>query len=106
MAAAIGYTAFWLTSIRAFDRLMWTLALLLSGRLVPVDVLPEWARAVSSVLWLRWSFDFPISVLIGPIGGRDLLIGFAMQALWVVLLIGIVRVIWRRGVRRYGAVGG
>lgn len=106
VTAAVGYTSFWLVSIRAVDRLHWTASLLLSGRLVPVDLLPGWAHALSSVLWFRWGFDFPIQVLIGPIDGADIAIGLGMQAVWIVGGLIAVRTIWHFGVRRYGAVGG
>lgn len=104
--AIIGFTAFWLTRIRAIVNVVWTMSLLLSGRLVPVELLPSWARAISSVLWFRWIMDFPITTLIGPTSGRDILIGLGMQVLWIGLATLGVRTIWRRGVRRFGAVGG
>lgn len=106
VAAAVGYTSFWLVSIQAVDRLHWTASLLLSGRLVPVELLPAWARGLSSVLWFRWGFDFPIQVLIGPVDGKDIAIGLGMQAMWIVVGLGAVRTIWHFGVRRDGAVGG
>ena len=80
--AALGMTAFWFTRITAVVNLVWTSNLLLSGRLVPVALLPEWARWVSSLLWFRWVWDFPIIVLIGPIDTGDIAVGLAMQVVW------------------------
>ena len=106
MNAALGMTAFWLTRITAVVNLAWTSTLLLSGRLVPVALLPEWARWVSSLLWFRWVWDFPIIVLIGPIDTADITVGLAMQVVWIAIGALVVRTTWHRGVRRYGAVGG
>jgi len=36
----------------------------------------------------------------------DLLIGLGVQASWLVAIWMLLRLVWRRGVRRYGAVGG
>lgn len=105
-AALVGYAAFWLISIRALDRLLWSAALVLSGRLVPVELLPSWARVIASVSWFRWGFDFPIRVLIGPIGIAEIVGGLAVQVAWILALGVAVQIVWRRGVRRYGAVGG
>jgi len=104
--AALGMTAFWFTRITAVVNLVWTSNLLLSGRLVPVALLPEWARWISSLLWFRWVWDFPIIVLIGPIDTSDIAIGLAMQVVWIAIGAAVVRTMWHRGVRRYGAVGG
>jgi len=103
---AVSFTAFWLVTIRGLDRLIATIGIVISGRLVPVELLPYAARVVSSVLWFRWFWDFPITVLIGPITGRELLVGFAMQLGWALALRRAAAVLWRRGLRRYGAVGG
>lgn len=54
----------------------------------------------------RWGFFFPIEALIGPISGAALAVGLAMQLGWLAVIVLILRAVWRRGVVRYGAVGG
>jgi len=102
----IGMSAFWLVSIAALGSVVGIVENLLSGRLVPPDLLPDWARAVSRVLPFEWGFAFPIEALIGPISTAALLRGLGMQLLWVVVLWLLMRLVWHRGVRRYGAVSG
>ena len=47
--------------------------------------------------------DFPARVLAGqPV---DLLAGFGAQLAWVALLLPLVLLLWRAGVRRYSAMG-
>ncbi|NJO35297.1 MAG: ABC transporter permease, partial [Rhodospirillales bacterium] len=36
----------------------------------------------------------------------DLAQGFTMQFLWIVIFVIAHRILWRRGIRRFGAVGG
>ena len=64
------------------------------------------ALAMSFVLPFRWAFGFPIEVIIGPISDGELAAGLAMQAAWLAALVVLIRVVWRRGVRRFAAVGG
>lgn len=101
-----GMTAFWFVSIVAISGVVRIVENLLSGRLVPPDLLPGWAQTVSKVLPFEWGFAFPIEALIGPISTAALLRGLGMQMLWVVVLWLLMRLVWHRGVRRYGAVGG
>jgi ABC-type uncharacterized transport system permease subunit len=42
----------------------------------------------------------------GALDTPALLRGFAWQAVWLIVLIGAYRVVWRRGVRLYSSVGG
>jgi ABC-2 type transport system permease protein len=62
-------------------------------------------RVVAAVLPFRWMIAFPVEVVLGRAHGRELLIGCAMQGLWIALALLAMRVVWRRGVRRYSAVG-
>lgn len=102
----VGMTAFWLVSITGIASLMFALDALMSGRIVPPELMPGWAQAVSWALPYRWTFAFPIEALIGPMNTGDLLTGLGMQTLWLVAIWLLLQLVWRRGVRRYGAVGG
>jgi ABC-2 type transport system permease protein len=102
----IGAASFWFTRIGAISSIVVTLELLTGGRLVPPELMPGWAQAVSWGLPFRWTFAFPIEALIGPISPGRLFVGLAMQAVWLVGILILLRLVWRRGIRRYSAVGG
>ena len=102
----LGMVTFWTTRVGALYEAYFTIELLLSGRLLPLALMPSWARTASWALPFRWAFGFPIDALVGPIDTRALLGGLAMQALWIAVGALGVRVVWRAGIRRYGAVGG
>jgi ABC-2 type transport system permease protein len=42
----------------------------------------------------------------GKTTGADLMRGLLIQALWVVAAYSIARFAWRRGIKKYSAVGG
>lgn len=102
----LGLVTLWTTRVTALYEAYFTAELLLSGRLVPMALMPEWVRTLSWLLPFRWAFGFPITALVGPISRGELLGGLAMQALWIALGSGAVALVWRAGIRRYGAVGG
>jgi ABC-2 type transport system permease protein len=103
--SSLGMVTFWTTRVSALFELMVGLELLLSGRLVPLPLMPDWVEDVANVLPFKWSFYFPIETLVGDLSNRELLEGLGMQLLWIVLLTGLFLVVWRFAVRRYSAVG-
>ena len=102
----VGMVTFWTTRVGPIFQLVFTAELLLSGRLVPLSLMPDWAQRLADVLPFKWTFGFPIEALVGRLPVSELIGGLAMQALWIVLGAIGVRVVWRFAIRRYGAVGG
>lgn len=102
----LGMVSFWTTRVSALYELYFAAELLLSGRLVPMSLLPEWARALAGLLPFQWTFGFPIEALVGQLTPAQLLGGLGMQLLWILIGAGLVQLVWRAGVRRYSAVGG
>jgi ABC-2 type transport system permease protein len=101
----LGLMTFWTTRASALFDLFLAAELLFSGRLVPIDFLPGWARDVAAVLPFQWVFSFPIEALVRDLDGVDLLHGLLMQALWIGIGVTLVAVTWRFAVRRHSAVG-
>jgi len=102
---ALGLICFWTTRVGALFQLYIALELLLSGRLVPLTLFPEWVQTVAWFLPFRWTFYFPIQTLVGDLTNAELLGGVAMQVFWTVVGIGVFSLVWRYAIRRYTAVG-
>lgn len=102
----LGLVTFWTTRASALFELYLVLELLLSGRLVPVALLPGWMRDAAAWFPFKWTFSFPIDALVTPQSTMDLLRGLGAQALWIGLGSLLVAVVWKRAVRRYTGVGG
>lgn len=103
--SSLGMITFWTTRVGAVFELAIAIELLLSGRLVPLPLMPGWAEEVANVLPFKWSFYFPIEALVGDLSRGELLGGLAIQLSWIVALTGLTMVVWRVAVRRYSAVG-
>ena len=101
----LGMVTFWTTRVGALYELYFALELLLSGRLVPMSLMPPWVQQVAAYLPFQWTFYFPIQALVGDLSPQQLLYGLGMQAFWIVVGVIAVNIMWRFGIRRYSAVG-
>jgi ABC-2 type transport system permease protein len=85
---------------------VWFLSeLLLSGRLLPLPLMPHWVQSLSAWLPFKWTFYFPIEALVGNMSDGRLLRGLGMQLLWTLIGAVMVRQAWRLTARHYAAVG-
>ena len=61
----LGMVTIWTTRAGAIFQLWFLRELLLSGRLVPLTLMPHWAQSLTSWLPFKWTFYFPIESLVG-----------------------------------------
>lgn len=101
----LGMATFWITRVSAMFELYFAAELLLSGRLVPLSLMPEWVQNLSYWLPYRWAFAFQIELLIGRLTPQETLYGFAMQGFWMLVGAILLNLVWRAGVKKYSAVG-
>ncbi len=102
----LGMITFWTTRVSALYELYFAAELILSGRLVPLSLMPEWVQKLAWYFPFRWTFGFPIETLVGSMSVNELFGGLGMQLLWVVLGLGAVNIMWKAGIHRFSAVGG
>jgi len=106
IAYALAMLAFWILEISTVVFIVFSIEYFLSGLVFPLDMLPPWLAAF--VKWTPFPYElyFPVQVFMERVGGRDLAIGLAIQAGWVVVMWLLAVGLWRLGLRRYQAVGG
>jgi ABC-2 type transport system permease protein len=101
----LGMVTLWTTRISALYETYFVIELLFSGRLVPLTLMPVWAQRLADFLPFKWTFGFPIEALVGNLPASQLFFGLGMQVFWTTVGAILVAVVWKRGVRRYSAVG-
>jgi ABC-2 type transport system permease protein len=101
----LGMVTFWTTRGSAIFQTYVVAELLLSGRLVPLKLMPSWAQDLASYLPFQWAFYYPIQTLVGDLSTGELLGGLGMQLLWTAVGAFLVWVCFRFTVRHYTAVG-
>jgi ABC-2 type transport system permease protein len=106
LLSLLGMITFWTTRVSAIFELYFGLELILSGRLVPMTLMPPWVQNISNYLPFKWTFYFPIEALVGSMAPPELWTGVGIQILWIVIGAVLLNLAWRAGIRQFSAVGG
>jgi ABC-2 type transport system permease protein len=101
----LGMVTFWTTRVGAIFQVWFLAELLLSGRLLPLTLMPHWTQTLSDWLPFKWTFYFPIEALVGNMSDASLVGGLGMQLLWIGIGAAVSMGFWRLAVRHYSAVG-
>jgi ABC-2 type transport system permease protein len=106
MSYAMAMLAFWVLEVSTFIFILFAFEYIASGHLFPLDILPRRLEQAMYFTPFPYQLFFPVNVYMGKTAGTDLLRGLAIQTAWVVAMYCIARLAWRRGIKKYSAVGG
>jgi ABC-2 type transport system permease protein len=101
----LGMITFWTTRVSAIFEMYFAVELVVSGRLVPMTLMPAWVQQISYFMPFRWTFGFPIEALVGQLTPAQLFGGLGMQLAWILGGWLLVSLVWRQAIKRYSAVG-
>ncbi len=104
--AAVGTLAlYWESSLSLHD--VWIgLTFVLSGYLMPLELLPPGLYQVVRLLPFRFLLGFSVETMLGLISRAETLHGLAVQWAWVTVFFLAAWFAWRRGLARFAAYGG
>jgi len=103
--AIIGMLAAYVESaLSVFDLWLGAQAIL-SGFLVPLELMPGWVARVARVLPFRYILGFPVETLIGLESDRTALGELGTQWLFVAAALLAAVALWRRALRQFAAFG-
>ncbi len=106
VAYAIAMLAFWILEISTVVFIVFSFEYFLSGHMFPLDLAPAWLRAMLEWLPFTYELFFPVAIFLEKVQHAALYKGLAIQAAWVLAGWALCRLLWARGLRHYGAVGG
>ena len=106
MMAIIGSLALFVDSALSVFEVWLGLHYVLSGYLVPLELMPSWIAAIAHVLPFHYTLGFPVELLIGLMSTGDAVRALAVQWTYVAIFAVGALTIWRAGMRRYVAFGG
>lgn len=104
-AAIIGMTSFWLEDSYAARTIFWASSGLFGGQYAPFELMPRIFETIANVLPFKYALYFPLSVVSQRMENAEISRGILMQLLWIVSLLLIAILVWKRGLRQYSAVG-
>ena len=106
MSYTMAMLAFWVLEVSTFIFILFAFEYIASGHLFPLDILPPLLQRVLHFTPFPYQLYFPISIYMGKAVGSALVNGLLAQCAWVLVMYGLARFAWGRGIRKYSAVGG
>ncbi|WP_018130738.1 ABC transporter permease [Effusibacillus pohliae] len=102
----IGLLAFWTNRSVAVFTLLDGIGYFLRGMIAPLALLPPFVRWIAEISPFYWMLGFPVDLLTRPWTQMAALHGFVVQGIWMIALFTLYVVMWRMGLKKYGAAGG
>lgn len=102
---AMAMVAFWIPDNEGFNGIYAFAVLFLSGMSAPLVLFPSWFQQLANFFPFRWELEFPVLLLTGRLTPLQTLTGIGIQCVWIVVVIGLLAVLWKRGLQRFSGVG-
>ena len=105
LGATITSLAFWTTRVYSLHEFYYALAVLFSGQFVPLVLMPPAIQQIAQFLPFQLMIYFPVQLVLGLLPPDAILRNFALGLMWLTITYGLFQWVWRRGVKRFSAVG-
>ena len=103
--AIFGILAFWLDRTEGLFGVWLAIWLVFSGYIAPLSFFPEAAQDVLRWLPFRSMLAVPVEIL-GGFLPYDAAVGdVGIQLMWLLILLFLTSLLWKKGLQRYGAFG-
>ncbi len=106
MNIAVFATVFWTLDATGIQGFTAAIVLFFSGFLVPIALWPEWLQQVAGWMPFEGLVHLPFSIYLGKLTGSAVWVAFGKQLFWVLVFIGLGRLILYRGFSRLFVQGG
>lgn len=103
---AIGCMALFLEQSTKVMDVWLALFFVFSGYMIPVELFPPWLRSAVDWMPFRYQLGLPVEIMIGAHDEATALALLVRQWAWAAVMLGIVALAWRSGVKRFAAYGG
>lgn len=91
---------------------IWTLMIMLrflisffGGGFIPLSFLPSWLYQILEWTPLPYLISLPTRTILGLTSWAEINHGIIILSLWMILLMGLIKVIWKKGELEYTGVG-
>jgi ABC-2 type transport system permease protein len=105
LSATITALAFWTTRVYSIHEFFYALILLFSGQFVPLTLMPKIIQDIAQYLPFQLLIYYPIQLILGKLSTDQIVQGYVSGAIWLLVSLLLFNWVWRKGVKRYSAVG-
>ncbi len=102
----IGLVGFWFLEVSSLLFIYMLLNFFLSGHMFPLDLLDEPWKTIVDWLPFKYMAYFPAAIFLGKVPAEQLWWQVGVEGLWLLGLIGLSRILYWRGLKRYSGYGG
>jgi ABC-2 type transport system permease protein len=67
--------------------------------------MPKLIQDIAQYLPFQLLIYYPIQLILGKLSNAQIVQGFTMAGIWLVISIALFNWVWRNGVKRFSAVG-
>jgi ABC-2 type transport system permease protein len=105
LSGSIVSLAFWTTRVFSIHEFYYALILLFAGQFVPLKLMPELIQTIARFLPFQLLMYLPIQMIQGNLTMEEIVQGYLTGAVWLIVALVLFQVAWRRGIKRFSAVG-
>ncbi|HEY3311142.1 MAG TPA: ABC-2 family transporter protein [Anaerolineales bacterium] len=105
LSAIITCVSFWSTRVWALFEFYMGLSVLFSGQFVPLQLMPPVIQNLARFLPFQLLKYFPIQLVLGRLSPAEILQGYLMGVIWIVIALLLFLQVWKSGIKKFSAVG-
>lgn len=105
VAILIGMIAFWTTDVSGSRYSIGALTNFLSGRVFPLNMLPVAYFNATLFFPFAYIYFIPLQLYLGKISLDQSWFYLGVEIFWLILLYGIIRLLYKKGLRKFEGVG-
>ena len=105
IAYCIAMLSFWFENATAFDEFYFVIFSFVGGGFAPLELFPTWLRAALEWTPFPYIAYYPARVLNGSLEAAETVRVVLVLLAWIAGFALLSRVMWRSGIKKYGAVG-
>jgi ABC-2 type transport system permease protein len=99
-------TGFWFTETWGIFFAKWSLTDVLGGKYLPLWIFPPLLGQITLLLPFRGITYTPLAILVAQYGLAQIPLQIGFQIIWILLLLGISRLLYRLAIRKFTIQGG
>lgn len=90
---------------QSLSHLKWMLTWILSGAMIPYELMPAWLRNISKALPFQHVYNTPLRIYLETSNINQYLPTLFHSIIWVLVLYLALKIFWKHAIKNYSAVG-
>lgn len=103
---ALQMLAFWLINVWSIMTIKNVFINVLSGSMIPLWFMPDWMKGVLTFTPFSSIYFTPVQIYLGQLSVTEIVKGFGVQLIWILLFIFLGKILWRQGQKKLVVQGG